>query len=115
MNKLALLAASVLLVAAPGKAFAQQRLALDTGNDFVSMCADKSYGVMWGMCYGYLAGYTQRDAVGPSFFCVPPNVTNGQIFDVVMKHIVDRPQDRHHSLKYLTLAALSTAFPCPKK
>lgn len=113
MSKAMMLLSAALALPAP--ATGQPSLALETGNDFIATCAGEPAALAWGMCHGYLRGFRRRDSIGPSLFCLPPNVTNRQVFDVVLQHIADRPQTRHLELKFLVAEAFRAAFPCPQR
>ena len=46
------------------------------------------------------------------FYCIPNNVTQGQVLDVIVKFLEDHPQNRHQNATVLISVALRDAFPC---
>jgi hypothetical protein len=47
-----------------------------------------------------------------SFYCVPGNVQNGQMIDVVKLYLRDHPEIRHYSAPTLIMLAFKEKFPC---
>ncbi len=47
--------------------------------------------------------------------CIPENVTNGQVSDVVIKYLRDHPEERHILAAILVVKAMAEAFPCKSK
>ena len=66
-----------------------------------------------GLSLGYLMGVT--DAGGGSNHCPPPEVTAGQINDMVKKSLTDTPSIRHLPADAIVYYVLRTAWPCAKK
>jgi hypothetical protein len=91
-----------------------------SGNELLSRCKAQNHERTW--CLGYLQGFHNglviADALGlrllggTSVYCMPPNVTVGQIVDVVVRFLEQNPAIRHENAEWLTLAALTHAFPC---
>jgi hypothetical protein len=46
---------------------------------------------------------------------IPPNATAGQMVLVVIKFIESRPDLMHLDFRFLALAALQEAWPCPSR
>jgi len=46
------------------------------------------------------------------YYCVPPNVENGQVIDVVKVYLRDHPETRQYSAPTLVMLALKEKFPC---
>lgn len=44
--------------------------------------------------------------------CVPSNISSGQRYDIVKKHLEQNPETRHEYQGVLVFRALNTAFPC---
>lgn len=99
----------------PTQAFAQFR----TGNDILSGCmtakiSDTFY-QMTAFCSGYIDGafddfmLTRQAAKKPD--CTPPNVTSGQVKDIVVKYLHDNPDIRNMSASLLVRMATVTAWP----
>lgn len=51
-------------------------------------------------------------AYATAFFCLPEEVTAGQITDIVQKYFADHPSTRHLDAALLTRSALIEAYPC---
>jgi len=45
-------------------------------------------------------------------FCVPENVTFGQVTDVVCNHLQEHPENRQLMAGFLTHTAVAQAWPC---
>jgi hypothetical protein len=58
-------------------------------------------------------------AIHDTFFgeviCSPPAVTAGQMRDVVQKYLQENPTNRDMGAAVLSMIALGSAYPCPKK
>lgn len=50
--------------------------------------------------------------VAASYYCTPSGVTQGQLYDVVVRYLDDNPSIRHLSAGILITVALHKAFPC---
>ena len=94
-----------------------------TGNGLLARCKAQNHERTW--CLGYLHGFQNALVIadllglrlreGTSVSCFPPNVTIGQISDVVVRFLEQNPAIRHENAEWLTLEALSQAFPCPSR
>ena len=87
---------------------------LKTGNGFLAGCSNMLSGENFGLCYGFLQGFVQREWMlgDSSNICIPETVSLKQMMDVINAWLVAHPQDRHYGMAYLAHAALFTAFPC---
>lgn len=87
---------------------------LKTGNGFFAGCSNIRSGENFGLCYGFLQGFVQREWMvgGSSVICIPETVSLKQMMDVINAWLVAHPQDRHYGMAYLAHASLFTAFPC---
>jgi hypothetical protein len=54
-----------------------------------------------------------KSRMNSSLYCAPTGVNNGQLKDIIYKHINEHPETRHQPITLLTLKAVTTAFPCP--
>jgi hypothetical protein len=45
--------------------------------------------------------------------CLPANVINQQVHDMLLRDLADNPQDRHFRMAGILSALLWTKFPCP--
>ncbi|MFC4667777.1 Rap1a/Tai family immunity protein [Seohaeicola nanhaiensis] len=108
-----------------------------TGNDVHGACNNQEASVAQGFCIGYVLGAVEGMKWGALIsiasmsrkeraldemdlmssaalgFCIPQEVQNGQILDVVKLHLDAVPAQRHESARTLIMEALSEAFPCP--
>jgi hypothetical protein len=79
------------------------------GNSLVNSCGDNVYGCLM----PYAAGLTDmHQALGGTDFCLPVEVTQGQVADVFKKYLDDNPAVRHHPAAVLFIEAMRAAFPC---
>jgi len=65
-----------------------------------------------GIAYGYVIGVS--DALDGAIICLPSNVNQGQITDIVYNYLKDNPQIRQKDGSYLVALALKQFFPCKK-
>ena len=86
---------------------------VSTGNGLLANCADSDHYIQ-GFCDGYIIGVT-RLGDGRGAFCVPPGVSQGQIFEVVKNGLRRHPEERQQESTVLMVKYLGRAFPCPKK
>jgi hypothetical protein len=82
------------------------------GNKLHDQLKDRS-DLMYISAQGYIAGI--YDATNLGGHCAPPQVTLGQLVDVVKAHLESHPETRHFTGYGLVLVSLNKAFPCPKK
>lgn len=88
----------------------------DTGNDFMSRCADEAGQYDQGYCLGFLVAITEGEEgflkKEDRTFCLPDDVSKGQVRRLVHKYLVDHPESTHHTAGALAVDALTAAFPC---
>lgn len=68
-------------------------------------------------CMGYVLGVNDtHKALSPKkpMYCLPEEVTGGQLYDVARKFIENSPEQRHMPASFLVLRAFELAFPCSK-
>jgi hypothetical protein len=97
----------------------------DSGNAFLSLCGNMPdnapSGFQQGDCLGYVVGvddairmaYDVQNQTQP--YCVPEEVTHGQVVRVLIKFIHDHPEKAHAETRMLEFQALIGAFPCKAK
>ena len=95
--------------------------AFTNGNDLYEKCTvEKSsnvYYMDYSWCQAYIIGaadaLTGPDiGVGGFTFCIPIEVTQLQVQDIVKKWLSNHPQNRHYSAHSLVASALSEVWPC---
>jgi hypothetical protein len=84
-----------------------------TGNDIYKDLLDTGSTVSSMYALGFIVGV--HDSFEGATICAGPNVTAGQIRDVVKKYLAERPEMRDISAAVLVVLALGTAFPCAQK
>jgi hypothetical protein len=62
---------------------------------------------------GYVLGVVDTD--GKRKVCAPPNVTAGQLNDIVMHQLQTRPEVRHFPADVIVLGSLARVWPCERK
>lgn len=91
----------------------------DSGNDLKALINTSDNMGLQGMGIGYIAGVSDAlsDGATVSGFkaCIPVGATKKQLSDVVLHWMNNNPEYLHLTASSLTAAALSKAFPCPKK
>jgi hypothetical protein len=94
-----------LLLASPANAW------FDDGNDLLKYCTSQNM-YSQGMCIGSIIAYydSMSGCSTPA-----PNITRGQIRDIVVKFLQDHPADRHLSGVTLAYRAFKVAFGCKPK
>lgn len=80
------------------------------GNKLYSDLTGTTAQQMVGM--GYVMGVA--DALSNVTVCAPPNVTAGQVTDMVRLYLEEQPQLRHFMADSLVNRVLSKAWPCKK-
>lgn len=84
------------------------------GNQLHSDCSRESFAEK-GICLGYImaiADVLGSDQLYGRSACLPPNVSGGQVYDLVKQYLLNNPQDRHYAAKSIVVLVLSEAFPC---
>jgi hypothetical protein len=82
-----------------------------TGNSLKNDCSETSTYFQRGSCSGYIAGVSDMLFTAHRI-CYGPNVTRGQIEDVVIKYLNDNPAIRDQIGIVLIEKSLRDAFPC---
>lgn len=74
------------------------------------------------ICVGYISGFRESHEsdemilkVAPYLYCVPQEVTVGQIIRVFVKYLEDHPEELHKEGHELLHSSLIKAFPCPNQ
>ena len=83
-----------------------------SGNALYSDLTDTSISSQM-FAMGYVVGVT--DAFIGKELCVPRDVTQGQLTEVVTNFLASRPQLRHHPADILILAALGQHWACKER
>lgn len=96
-----------------------------SGNWLLNLCQSNEPG-NFGLCIGFIAGAAHGIQFGhmavadrakqrnPSYpmICIPENVSNVQLRDIVIRYLHQYPQERHIWYVQLVADALWGAFPC---
>jgi hypothetical protein len=93
---------------------------LEDGNGLYETCAnvratDAAHSMQChAFVHGVVVGLLSAADVGrrPRPFCPPPEVTIGQLKDIVMAGLERSPEIRHHPSATLITGFLAAAFPC---
>ena len=109
----------LLAVSSLGHANARTLVDMQTGNDVLAACTDTS-ALQQGLCLGFILGAMQRDNLvewsktGGNYLCDASErmkgASYGQLRDVVVKSLQDRPETRHHQAASTVLRSLQLAF-----
>ena len=89
-----------------------------TGNDLQKYCADEDDGYTFNLCRGFIRGaFDGHNVVSAIYkkddvFCLPEEVTVGQVAKVVLKYLENHPEMLHEMAVGVVYAALFRAFPC---
>jgi 2-methylcitrate dehydratase PrpD len=90
-----------------------------TGNKLLEEC-EATEPFRQAFCLGYIMGVTDVDGMDGAAFperrrtCVPEDVTNGQLLDILVKYLKNHPEERHYSAAVLAIKAITKAFPCKR-
>ena len=84
-----------------------------TGNELWQYCQEEKANFSTGLCMGYILGISVMQETLTTEYCRPAPSSNGQIVDVVTRHLADNPHKRHLPAADLIITALSENFPCP--
>lgn len=111
MKKTILAAALGLALIGPTAASAQFK----TGNDLLADCSSKETTSRI-YCLGYVAGANdsilrQLSGSGEKL-CAPDRYTTGQLRDMVINLLVEKPEHRHLPAEFFVLAAYIRAWGC---
>ena len=118
----------VKLLAWPTTAIAEATdMSKATGNDMLELCEINRSVCIWyamGWDHGHdvsvtVAGWQRgrKDIkailrLAPTGICAPPQATNHQLGDVLIKYLQDHPKKQHEPIRDLTALAFREAFPC---
>ena len=92
--------------------FCQPALAYKSGYELLAQCSNKNNLFELGQCYGFIIGTLETGNDGRTF-CIPSRgVTNGQIYDVVIRHLNAHPEQLQTFAATLVLVAVGASFPC---
>ena len=80
-----------------------------TGNDIFEECGHKTT-----YCIAYMDGVINAmlNYMQQWPFCIPDEVNNGQMADIVYQYMVAYPQIRHKEASTIIMWALANSFPC---
>ena len=93
----------------------------NTGNDLYAKCSavksEATYYQDSAYCLAYVIGIVDafefNEGVKSGLkLCVPGGVTAGQLRDIVVRYLQNKPQDRHNAGSVIIFLAMSEAFPC---
>lgn len=62
---------------------------------------------------GYIMGV--HDVTWRTLHCSPQTVTAGQVLDMVEQALIKTPEQRHVNADAYVIAALQSAWPCPRR
>lgn len=91
-----------------------------SGTELLQACSAGNDSDFW-FCLGYLTGFNQTIVALANTgamkrpYCPPEGFTNRQFRNVVVSYLRAYPDQLNQSAGFLTLSALSTAYPCPKQ
>jgi hypothetical protein len=92
-------------------AFSAQATYFNDGNKLLSDMEDSSNtSRMYAL--GYVAGVV--DTLNQFSFCLPSNVTVGQLNDMIKNYLRNTPAERHQPADVIITRAFSAVFPCKK-
>lgn len=94
----------------------------ENGNDLHEQCSDTSVAVRFG-CSSFISGYfsgirssrffySRKYNEDRPIFCIPNEVTLGQIVDIVRKDLRDFPEIRNRPTDDVLTLIISSKFPC---
>lgn len=111
---------AIALAGAPASLSAQDAFGTDTGNELLVTCESTSTASN-AYCIGFIKGVlvTERGLArlpNAPFTapCIPEGVTMGQLKDIVVAYLKERPQERHWQGWSLVHNAANNAFPCSR-
>ena len=81
-----------------------------SGNDLLERMQDPARSAI---AMGYVAGVS--DMGSGEYHCAPPDVTLGQVRDMVRQYLINNPTNRHMSAAVLVTLPMMNAWPCPQK
>jgi hypothetical protein len=105
-------AVAVMLLASPVMA-----ADYESGNHWLGKCTDAASGADRLECMAFLQGLRAGHSMGHMFgaeqlYCIPPQVTFGQMRLVAEKHLKQNPDALHLPFGLIATRAFRDAFPC---
>lgn len=82
------------------------------GNKLLSDMRDSSYYIQ-GVALGYVTGVA--DVGVGVIHCAPPNLTAGQLHDMVKNYLENTPAERHLTADTIINKVLKAVWPCAKR
>ena len=104
-----LLATAYSTVGATQASAEERNLDVQKGNELYELCTSASQSDRT-ECFFFVIGVAEAED-GRSY-CPPPNVTNGQIEDIVRNGLSNHPEERQHLSVTLARKYLGAAWPC---
>ena len=80
-----------------------------TGNQ-LPQAGDSGKATDFGGCIGCVTG--GADTLNTAAFCPPARITRGQVRDLVVKYLRDRPEDRNYTADRIIRHVLQGTWPC---
>jgi hypothetical protein len=105
--------ALIIALATPARA----QYPLDDGKTFLFYCSTQVHG---SECAAFVRGaWMMYLGVAPvsefnGYICAPKEISVGQIADILLKYIKDRPAERHHPTVELLVQAMRQSYPCQR-
>jgi hypothetical protein len=88
----------------------------ETGNDYLRTCERPTSEVTQAACWSYVHGAIDVLS-GPAYsggaICMP-RVTVRQVSDMLIKQLLEHPEDRHHPTTGILALMLWQKFPCSR-
>jgi hypothetical protein len=90
----------------------QPALAYKSGYELRAQCSNKNDLFDLGLCYGFIMGTVEAGNDGKTY-CIPSRgVTNGQIYDIVIRYLDAHPDQLNAFAATLVMVAVGASFPC---
>ena len=102
------------LIVAGGVAlgFCGPALAYKNGYELRAQCSNKNDLFNLGLCYGFIMGTIEVGNDGKTF-CIPSRgITNGMIYDIVIRYLDAHPDELRFYAATLVMVAVGAVFPC---
>ena len=111
------LVVAIFLVAVPLlSAQTPTKLLTDDGNTFLAQCAQNGEASAPGFCTMYVGGVIDGAQISDKpAFCLPENVSYGQMVRVSIKYMQEHPESLQHPTAALVITAHAKAFPCTSR
>lgn len=93
--------------------------AVSSGNELLNVC-QSNVSTHNGQCIGFIQGVSIGVELGEAFHghkdlsdvCIPGNVNNAQLKDIVLIYLRQNPAKRHEPAVFAVVHSLRNAFPC---